>query len=70
MTTDRSFAIAGGAIADSLLDLLVQRGVIAKEDADDVIGRAKARLVILSREDRDAAQELFSSLADQIATRI
>jgi hypothetical protein len=70
MTTDRSFAIAGGAIAASLLDLLVQRGVIEKEDASTVIERARARLVILSREDRDAAQALFSTLADQIATRM
>jgi hypothetical protein len=52
-----------------LIDVLVEKGIIAKSDARTVIDRALARLVILDPKDRADASDFIASLAQQIAAR-
>jgi hypothetical protein len=66
MVTAQGTAIAGGAIAAALLDLLVEKGILSKVDATTVIERASARLVIFTPQDRGAAQEVISLVAQLI----
>lgn len=69
MTTADGIAIGGGTITASLLDLLVEQRIITKSQAQTVIERASARLVILDPADRAAASDFIASVAQQIATR-
>jgi hypothetical protein len=69
MTTADGIAIGGGALTASLIDLLVEKEIIAKSDARTVIDRALARLVILDPKDSTAASEFIASVAQQVAAR-
>jgi hypothetical protein len=62
-------AIGGGALVASLIDLLVERAVITKTDANIVIDRARARLVTFEPGHRIDASNFISSLAQELATR-
>jgi hypothetical protein len=69
MTTADGIAIGGGAVTASLLDFLVEKGVIGRTEAFEIVNRALARLVILDAADRAAASAFITSLSQQIAAR-
>jgi hypothetical protein len=70
MTTDRGIAIGGGALAFALIDFMVEMNDLPREDVvNHIIERAKNRLTVLSPEDRAAAQEVFSALAERVNAR-
>jgi hypothetical protein len=62
-------AVGGGALAASLIDLLVEKRIITGADARTIIERARARLVVLETGDRMDAGTFISSLAQVVATR-
>jgi hypothetical protein len=59
-------AVGGGALAASLIDLLVEKRIITGADARTIIERARA---VLETGDRMDAGTFISSLAQVVATR-
>jgi len=70
MATDQGIAIAGGALAFALIDLMVETNDLPRETVvDHIIVRARHQLTILSPEDRAAAEAVFARLAERVMAR-
>jgi len=68
--TVNSIAIAGGAVAISLIDALIEQSILSAEDGADVLMRAQDRLIPhLKNPDAALAANIIGELFDRAAAR-
>jgi hypothetical protein len=68
--TVNSIAIAGGAVAVSLIDALIERKILSAEDGQYILMRAQDRLVPhLENPDAARASRIIGELFDRAAAR-